>query len=61
MFVAVEGLGVALVVPRNIAERLREEARRLGVSLEEYLADIAFQNLDPYKRAIEYIKAAEER
>ena len=54
-------MGVALVVPRNIAERLREEARRLGVSLEEYLADIAFQNLDPYKRAIEYIKAAEER
>jgi HEPN domain-containing protein len=60
MFVAVEGLGVALVVPRNIVERLREEARRLGVSLEEYLADIAFQNLDPHERAIEYIKAAEE-
>ena len=53
-------MGVALVVPRSIAERLREEARRLGVSLEEYLADIAFQNLDPHERAIEYIETAEE-
>ena len=43
-----------------IAKRLREEAKKLNVSLEEYLLELLTQNLDPKERAREYIKASEE-
>ncbi len=47
-------------IPRGIAERLRVEAARLGLSLEEYLVELALQSLDPLERAQEYIKASRE-
>ncbi|ACB39419.1 PaREP1 family protein [Pyrobaculum neutrophilum] len=50
----------ALTLPRNIAERVREEARRLGMSVEEYLVDLLTQGLDPRSRAEEYINAARD-
>jgi hypothetical protein len=48
-----------LVVPKSIAKRLREEARRAGLSIDEYLLELITQNLDPKSRAREYIKTAE--
>ncbi len=47
-------------IPRSIAEKLRLEASRLGLSLEEYIIELAVQNLDPPLIAQEYIKAAKE-
>ncbi len=41
-----------------LAERVRREAERLGVSVEEYLVELLSQSLDPKDRAVEYVKAA---
>lgn len=49
-----------IVVRGRIAERVREEAVKLGVSVDEYLVELLSQNLDPRDRAKEYINAAEE-
>ena len=48
------------VLPSVIVERARREARKLGVSLEEYLLELISHGLDPKSRAIEYIRASEE-
>ena len=53
-------MGIAITVPGNVVEQLRKEAERLGLTLDEYLADLALQKLDPPQRAVEYINAAEE-
>ena len=47
-------------VPSNIVERLKREAEELGLALDEYLAELALQKLDPSQRAVEYISAAKE-
>ena len=47
-------------MPSNVVEQLRREAERLGLTLDEYLAELALQKLDPSQRAVEYINAAEE-
>jgi len=53
-------VGQAIVVRGRLAERVREEARKLGLSVEEYVVDLLSQGLDPKERAVEYIEAAEE-
>jgi len=53
-------LTTTIAIPRNIAEKLRDRARDLGLTLDEYLVEIALQELDPPKRAIEYIEASKE-
>jgi len=40
--------------------RVREEAERLGVSVDEYLVELLSQGLDPKDRAREYVEVAQE-
>ncbi len=47
------GGSVAVWIPRGVAERLEREARRLGVSLEEYVLELLLGDLDPPGRARE--------
>jgi len=51
-----------IVIPRAIAERVRREAERLGISLEEYLLGVLLElisrDLDPKSKAREFIRAA---
>ncbi len=47
-------------IPRKTAQRVREEARKLGVSVEEYVLELITQGLDPKDRAVKYVEAAEE-
>ena len=49
---------VMLALPRNVVERVRKEAERLGVSLEEYVVEALLRDVDPRDRAKEYIEAA---
>ena len=49
---------VAVRLPRGVAERLGEEARRAGLSLEEYVLELLLRDLDPPERAREYAEAA---
>jgi len=49
-----------VVLPSVIVERARKEAKKLGISLEEYLLELITRDLDSKNRAIEYIKVSEE-
>jgi len=49
-----------LLIRGRLARRVREEAERLGVSVEEYLVEVLSQGLDPRDRAREYVEAAED-
>jgi len=49
-----------LVVRGRVAERVREEAEKLGMTSEEYLLEIITRDLDPKDRAVEYVEAAAE-
>ncbi len=49
-----------ITLPRGIVERVKREAEKLGVSLEEFLIELLLQNLDPLERAREYALAAKE-
>jgi len=53
-------LNATITVPERVAKRIREEARRLGVTSEEYLIELVTQGLDPKDRAVEYIESAKE-
>ena len=49
------GLGIAEAVtirlPGSVAERLKRRARRLGLSLEEYVLELVLGDIDPVERA----------
>ena len=49
-----------IVVPRVIACKIRSEAKRLDMCVDEYLVELLSQSLDPKERAIEYVEAARE-
>jgi len=51
---------VSIVVRGRLAKRVREEAEKLGISIDEYLVELLSQGLDPKDKAVEYIEAAEE-
>lgn len=51
---------VVIRFPRVVAERLEREARRLGISIEEYVLELLLRDLDPPQRAAEYIEASKE-
>ena len=53
-------LSVIITMPKRIVRRIREEAKRLGVSVEEYLLELTTQDLDPRDKAVEYIETARE-
>ncbi len=50
----------SVTIPSVIVKRIRREAEKLGVSLEEYIVEILLQKLDPYDKAREYIESAKE-
>lgn len=50
----------SIVIRGRLAKRVREEAEKLGISVEEYLVELLSQGLDPKDKAVEYIEAAEE-
>ena len=39
-----------IAIPRIIAERIKREAEKLGVSVEEYLIELVSQGLGPKER-----------
>ena len=41
------GLNAVITVAGRIAKRIREEARRLGMTSQEYLVELVTQGLDP--------------
>ncbi|BES81933.1 hypothetical protein [Pyrodictium abyssi] len=47
-----------IVVRGRLARRVWEEAGRLGVSVDEYVAELLSQGLDPKDKALEYVEAA---
>ena len=51
---------VTLRLTHNIVERLEREARKAGLSLEEYVLELILQGLDPRERAREYVEVAED-
>lgn len=42
-----------------MAKKVREEAEKLGISVDEYVVELLSQSLDPKDKAIKYIEAAE--
>ena len=49
-----------VVLRGRLAKRVREEAIRLGLSVDEYLVEVLSQGLDPRNRALEYIEVSED-
>ncbi|MCE4625966.1 MAG: PaREP1 family protein [Desulfurococcales archaeon] len=49
-----------LLIRGRLARRVREEAEKSGVSVEEYLVELLSQGLDPQDKALEYVEAAED-
>ncbi len=50
----------AIIIRGRLARRVREEAERLGVSVDEYIVEILSQGLDPEDRARGYMEAARD-
>ncbi|NPA70626.1 MAG: hypothetical protein GXO26_07435 [Crenarchaeota archaeon] len=51
---------MSYVIPRRLYEIIRREAEKQDLTVEEYILETMLTNSDPYKRALEYIKVAEE-
>ncbi len=49
-----------ITIPSVVVKRIKREAERLGVSLEEYIVEILSQQLDPLDKAREYVESANE-
>ena len=49
----------ALVIRGWLARRVREEAEKLGLTVDEYLVEVLTRALNPKDKALEYIEAAE--
>ena len=53
-------MNAVITVPERIAKRIREKARRLGMTSQEYLVELVTQGLDPNERLVEYVESAKE-
>ncbi len=51
---------MSYVIPRRLYEIIRREAEKLDLTIEEFILELALNEEEPHKRAIEYIKVAEE-
>jgi len=49
---------VAVMLPRSVVERLKREAGRTGLTIEEHILELLLRDLDPSERAREYADAA---
>lgn len=56
---ASDAITVTLRLPRRVAERIEREARNAGLSLGEYLLELALQVIDPKNKAYAYIEVAQ--
>ncbi len=50
--------GLVIVLPPRVGERVKREAERLGVTVEEYIIELVEREADPRERALDYIEAA---
>ena len=50
----------AIIIKGVAARKLKEEAKKLDLGLDEYLLDLLTQNLDPRDRSKKYVEASEE-
>jgi len=53
-------LDQVILVRGRLAKRLREEAEKLGITIDVYLVELLTQGLDPKDRAREYVEVAQE-
>ncbi len=53
-------MGEVVILRGRLARRIREEAEKLGYSVDEYLVEALTQSLDPKDKAREYVEAAED-
>ena len=60
LILGIHGLSEAIVLRGRIAKRVREEAEKLGLSVNEYLVELLNQSLDPKYRAREYVEVAKD-
>ena len=51
---------ISVKLPRSIVERIERDAKRAGLSLEEYIIELIFQSLDPDERILEYVDVAKD-
>ncbi len=51
---------ISVKLPRSIVERIKRDAKRAGLSLEEYIIELIFQSLDPDERILEYVDVAKD-
>ena len=49
-----------LLIRGRLARRIRDEAEKSGLSVEEYLVELLSRGIDPRDRAKEYLEAAED-
>ena len=49
-----------VILPKSISKELSRRAREVGVSVEEYLADLLIQDPDPSERVKKYAEASLE-
>ncbi|MEB3772148.1 MAG: PaREP1 family protein [Desulfurococcales archaeon] len=49
-----------VVIKGRLAKRVKEEAERLGFTVDEYIVELLSQGLDPKDRALEYVNAAKD-
>ena len=53
-------MSVTIILPGVIVRELRRRVEASGMSLEEFIAEIATEDIDPSERAGRYVKAALE-
>ena len=53
-------MGETIIIRGRLARRVRGEAERLGVSVDEYLVEVLSRDLDPKDRALEYVEASKD-
>ncbi len=51
-------VSVTLKLPQSVVERVKKEAQKAGLGIEEYVLELVIQSLDPEERASEYVEAA---
>lgn len=55
-----ESLSNTVVIKGRLAKRVKEEAEKLGFTVDEYVVELLSQGLDPKDRALEYVSATRD-
>ncbi len=51
---------LSIRVPHDLLQKLKNEAKRIGLSVEEYVLELIIRDLDPRERARRYIELARD-